>query len=1101
MKMEPEVVAAEVLQLQHCINDLVGILALPAMWLGSEPSRIVQSLLDSLAGMLHLDLVYLRLNHPIADAPWDMMRLPDKQQFLVEQKNIREVLGAWSDADLTEWPERLAFGTAEFGIAPFRLGLQGEIGILIAGSARQDFPRKTERLLLSVAANQATIGLQGARHLSEQRSLAKELDERVAERTAELAAINEQLRQQISERERVEESARDQEALLRQLFDSIAAEVTVCTPEGEIVLVNRTCVERTGRSFEEHRNWKDGDVLYHEDLPRAQAAWRKAVASGGTYEAEVRARRADGSYRWIHSNGFPVRNANGRIFLWCSLHLDIHDRKQAEEALAASERKLDLVINTVPGLVWSADVNGAAEFFNQNYLDYVGLSGEEMRGAGWIQPVHPDDRQPLASAWARMMATRQAGEAEGRLRRFDGEYRWFLFRTNPQFDDAGNVIKWFGVNVDIEDRKRAEEALRASEFKMRQLTEAIPEMLWTATPEGKTDYRNRRMLEYTGAIASDVSGMDWAQILHPDDVDRMLRTWQVSVSTGAPYQVEARTYNAAEGTYRWCLSTALPLRDEAGKILKWHGTCLDIHDRKLAEESLAASERNLNAIINTLPAMVWAAHADGSAEFVNQHYLDYVGLSTEEIRGWRWTVAVHPDDLEPLVENWKRIIGTGRGGASEARMRRFDGEYRWFLLLGNPEHDEAGNVTRWFGVNIDIEDRKRAEEALRASEHNLRRMTETIPQMLWSATAGGAIDYCNSRLLEYSGLAMEDIRDDGWTKLLHPDDVEQTARIWQACVASGEPYQVEVRTLRASDGSYRWGVTNALPLRDDDGRILKWHGTCVDLHDWKQAQEELREIQAELAHMTRATTMGQLTASIAHELNQPLAGIITNASTCLRMLAADPPNVSGARETARRTIRDGNRASEVISRLRDLFKKKAAVFEAVDMNTVAQEVIALTSNELQRSNVNLRMELAEDLPPVTGDRVQLQQVILNLILNAAEAMLETGGREKELTIITEHKGEDSVRLAVKDVGMGFDPATVERLFNPFYTTKSNGMGIGLSVSRTIIENHQGHLSAELNDGPGATFWFSVPYRSQGERDGNSFSRFGAARMARAMGKA
>ena len=1099
--MEPEIAAAEILQLQHCISDLVGILALQAMWVGSEPSRIAQSLLDSLLGMLHLDLVYLRINHPIENVPWDMMRVLEKGSLVSEEKNLRELLATWSSIGLMEWPERLTIGTAALQVAPFPIGLQGEIGILVAGSERQDFPRKTEHLLLSVAANQATIGLQSARHLREQRRLSRELDARVAERTAELAAINEELKCQIRERERIERDARGQEALLRQLFDSIAAEVTVCTPEGEIVLVNRTCVERTGRSFEEHQNWKGGDVLHRDDIARAQAAWNRAVETGGIYEAEVRARRADGSYRWIHSNGFPVRNADGKIFLWCSLHLDVHDRRQTEAALAASERKLDLVINTVPGLVWSADAEGKAEYFNQNYLGYVGLSAEQMSGTGWVQVIHPDDRQALSDAWQDMMAGRQAGEAEGRLRRFDGEYRWFLFRTNPLLDDAGEVVKWFGVNIDIEDRKRAVEALRASEFNLRQLTEAIPEMLWTATSAGETDYRNQRMLNYTGSNAVDISGMAWEKVLHPDDVDRATALWRDSIATGSPYQVEARVYNASEARYRWCLSTALALRDDTGRVLKWHGTCVDIHDRRLTEEALAASEQNLNTIINTLPAMVWVAHPDGSTDFANQHYLDFVGLSMDEVRGWGWTAALHADDLQPVVENWSRILTTGRPGTSEGRIRRFDGEYRWFIFIGNPQYDEAGNIARWFGVNIDIEDRKRAEEAVRANELELRRMTETIPQMLWSARADGAFDYCNTQYLRYSGLTLEEIQGDGWKKLLHPDDVEPTARAWRASVETGEPYRVEVRRLHAADGSYRWGVTAALPLCDDEGRIIRWYGSSIDMQDWKQAQDDLRDIQAELAHMTRAMTMGQLTASIAHELNQPLAGIITNASTCLRMLAAEPPNVVGARETARRTIRDGNRASEVITRLRDLFKKKATAFEAVDMNTVAQEVIALTSNELRRSNVSLHVNLANDLPVVTGDRVQLQQVILNLILNAVEAMREIEGREKELSIVTECEGEGQVRVRVKDVGTGFDPATVEKLFNPFYTTKSDGMGIGLSVSRTIIENHQGHLGAALNDGPGATFWFSVPHRSDGERDGDSSGRFDAARAVRAMGKA
>ncbi len=217
---------------------------------------------------------------------------------------------------------------------------------------------------------------------------------------------------------------------------------------------------------------------------------------------------------------------------------------------------------------------------------------------------------------------------------------------------------------------------------------------------------------------------------------------------------------------------------------------------------------------------------------------------------------------------------------------------------------------------------KRAEEKLRQSELNLRQLTETIPEMLWSATPDGAIDYCNTRLLDYTGFAAHEIMGNGWAKLLHPDDVEPATRAWMSCVASGAAYRIEARAIHASDRAYRWCVTNALPLLDEDGRILKWHGTVVDMHDWKQAQEALRNTQAELANMTRVMTMGQLTASIAHEVNQPLSGIITNASTCLRMLDADPPNVEGARETARRTIRDGNRASEVITRLRALFSKR-----------------------------------------------------------------------------------------------------------------------------------------------------------------------------------
>ena len=273
----------------------------------------------------------------------------------------------------------------------------------------------------------------------------------------------------------------------------------------------------------------------------------------------------------------------------------------------------------------------------------------------------------------------------------------------------------------------------------------------------------------------------------------------------------------------------------------------------------------------------------------------------------------------------------------------------------------------------------------------------------------------------------------------------------------------------------------------------------VDLTERKRAGQAAREserqhheMQMQLAHANRVASIGQLSASIAHEVNQPLSGIITNASTCLRMLAADPPNVEGARETARRTIRDGNRASDVITRLRALFAKKDAATEPVDLNEAAREVIALSLSELQRSRVILRAELADDLPPVTGDRVQLQQVILNLLRNASDAMSGVDDRPRQLVIRTERDEGDRVRLTVQDAGVGFDPQAADRLFEAFYTTKSGGMGIGLSVSRSIIESHQGRLWAAPNDGPGATFSFSIPREPRGVMDAHSL---GAMRSA------
>jgi signal transduction histidine kinase len=251
-------------------------------------------------------------------------------------------------------------------------------------------------------------------------------------------------------------------------------------------------------------------------------------------------------------------------------------------------------------------------------------------------------------------------------------------------------------------------------------------------------------------------------------------------------------------------------------------------------------------------------------------------------------------------------------------------------------------------------------------------------------------------------------------------------------------------------------------------------GALQDVTEGKLAEEALDRARSELAHVARVTSLNALTASIAHEVNQPLSGIITNASTCLRMLAGDPPNVDGARETVRRTLRDGNRAADVIKRLRALYSKKEFTLEPVDLNEAMREVIALSLSDLKRNRVILRSELAEDLPPVTCDRVQVQQVILNLLRNASDAMVSIEDGLRQLLIRTERADGYCVRVTVRDAGVGLDRESMDRLFDAFYTTKSDGMGIGLSVSRSIIERHHGRLWAEPNDGPGATFSFSIP---------------------------
>ena len=355
-------------------------------------------------------------------------------------------------------------------------------------------------------------------------------------------------------------------------------------------------------------------------------------------------------------------------------------------------------------------------------------------------------------------------------------------------------------------------------------------------------------------------------------------------------------------------------------------------------------------------------------------------------------------------------------------------------------------------------------------------LLQHLPVSAWTLKPDGTPDFVNQVWLDFAGQTLEFVRShpEAWMTAVHPEDREKASIAFWEGVRTGRGFAVETRSRRAKDGIYRWHLNQAVVLRDADGKVLKFVGTTTDIDDQKRAEEALNKLRSELAHMARVTSLGASTASIAHEVNQPLAGIVTNAGTCLRALSADSPNIQVAREAAQRIARDGHRASEVIVRLRALFSKKESAAEPVELNVAAREVIALSSDELQKHGVVLRQEFASHLPQVKGDRVQLQQVILNLLRNASDAMRGVKDHPREMVIKTEKDDSGSVRLTVQDAGEGIPPQDMDRLFEAFYTTKSDGMGMGLSVSRSIIENHGGRLWASPNDGPGATFSFSIP---------------------------
>jgi PAS domain S-box-containing protein len=368
---------------------------------------------------------------------------------------------------------------------------------------------------------------------------------------------------------------------------------------------------------------------------------------------------------------------------------------------------------------------------------------------------------------------------------------------------------------------------------------------------------------------------------------------------------------------------------------------------------------------------------------------------------------------------------------------------------------------------------KKVVDELRKSEDRLRVLIETIPALAWTSLADGSNDFVNRRWLEYTGVSLEQMQGAWTTTPFHPEDMDDHVGKWRYALDTGEAFENEARVRRAADGEYRWFLIRGLPLRDERGNIVKWYGTMTDIEDRKRAEEALRKANADLAHITRVTTMGEFAASIAHEVSQPLSAVVTNAQACLQWLAGGAPNIEKACEAVGRIVRDGKRAGEVITQIRALSRKSGIRKQRLDINEAIEEVLALAQGEVRARRVALRTDLATRLPPVLGDRIQLQQVVLNLVMNGIEAMSSIQDRPRELVVRT-HEGEaDQVVVTVQDSGTGLDPVITEHMFDSFYTTKGEGMGMGLSISRSIVQDHGGRLWATTNEGPGATLQFTL----------------------------
>jgi len=559
------------------------------------------------------------------------------------------------------------------------------------------------------------------------------------------------------------------------------------------------------------------------------------------------------------------------------------------------------------------------------------------------------------------------------------------------------------------------------------------------------------------------------QRTHPEDVAFVKQSIERASLEQKDFDFEHRLV-MQDGSLKYVRVVGRAVKDQAGEI-EFVGALMDITSAKEAED-------RTRLIIDTVPAQLWTETPEGVVDFVNRRWIDFTGMTLEQAVGWGWTNMVHPDDIERVLSKWRTLISEGKPREIESRLRRSDGTYRWFLSRCCPLVDRSGHILGWYGSDTDIHDRKEAEETLRRSEGYLAEAQRLSHTGSWAwAPATHDITYLSEECYRVLGFDLHEglPRIETFFQRIHPNDQARSVEQFEKASREKTEFEFDYRIVHPG-GNVRDIHTVGHPVLSPSGDLVEFVGTVIDITEGKRAEEErerLRQANVDLARVNRVTTMGELTASLAHEVNQPIGAAVTNANTCLRWLAAENPNIAEARAAAQRIVKDGNRAAEIIRRTRELFKKGTVQRELVDVNDVVREMVVLLRGELTRYSIFLATDLEPELPTAMGDRVQLQQVLMNLMMNGIDAMKEVDGR-RELGIRSQRTEDAQLLVSVSDTGVGLPQDQTDQIFNAFFTTKSHGTGMGLSISRSIVESHGGRLWASGNSPRGASFSFTLP---------------------------
>jgi PAS domain S-box-containing protein len=820
-----------------------------------------------------------------------------------------------------------------------------------------------------------------------------------------------------------------------------------------------------------HEEWLR--LVHPHDRKRVQAALQESIERTHVWNTEFRVAWPDGSIHWLLGKGTVFLDDSGQPVRIAGVNLDITERKRAEEVRS----HLAAIVESSDDAIISKTLDGKIVSWNPGAERIYGYTAEEMLGLPISLLVPPDRSCEIPELLGQLRRGESLKHYETTLVGKDGRRIEVSVTISPISDSTGAVVGASVIARDITEQKQAEAALRESEERFRNMADTAPVMIWISGADQGFTFFNKTWLDFTGRTMEQELGNGWAEGLHPDDLDRCVANYSSSFDARSSFRMEYRL-RRADGEYRWVLDNGVPLY-RGDQFTGYIGSCIDITEQKLAQDQLRTSERRLIEAQRLAQVGSWERHFEGDAIYWSDEMFRILGLPVgPPLHFLTFLNSVHPDDREKIREGNHKALSTAAPVIVEHRFTRPDGEMRFLRSFVEVIGSDPSAPVRMAGAIQDITEQVRARELLLESQERLTSAQRLAHVGNWDWDIKANRVFWSEELCRIFGRPPNYTADyAGFLQAVQPQERERVDRAIRDRLAGKKRPELEFQITRP-DGDVRMVACISEVVRDAAGSPVRMSGACLDVTDQRRAEAAAQKSRDEMAHQNRVAALGELATSLAHELNQPLAAILLNSQAASRFLSGQPPNLARVADCLNNIAFDGERAGDVIKRLRGLLKKGESQPSLVDVNEVVSDTLRLVGHDALLRQVSVRFEPLPSLPPVLGDRIQLYQVVLNLILNGLDAVAERPAGDRWVLVRTAEADGGGVELTVEDSGKGITEGDLTRVFEPFLTTKRTGLGMGLSISRSIVEAHGGRIWAENNARHSAIFHCVLPVAQQ-----------------------